>query len=249
MNLGAPIAVGNTAEIYLCDNKIIKVFKDFLPPTESLYEANKQKYVYSCGLPVPKILNVTEIAGKQAIIMEYVEGKTIGDLLLKNMERTEYFINISVEIQQNIHAHVADSLEPMSEQLIRKIQASSFLDNKHKSLLTKKLNGIKYEERLCHGDYHLFNLIQAIHDVVIIDWVDSSAGDIRADVCHTYLLYSQFSEKLAEMYLQIYCKKSGLLKDEIMQWAPIIAGAKLSENMPSENVKRFLEIVHSDCPH
>jgi len=70
MILGTPIAVGNTAKIYLHKNRIVKVFKDYLPELESSNEANKQKYAYSCGLSVPKILDVTEIDGKQAIIME-----------------------------------------------------------------------------------------------------------------------------------------------------------------------------------
>jgi len=69
-------------------------------------------------------------------------------------------------------------------------------------------------------------------DVNIIDWVDASSGDIRADVFRTYLLYSQNSEELAEMYLHIYCKKTGLLRDEIFQWAPIISAARLAESTP-----------------
>lgn len=67
-------------------------------------------------------------------------------------------------------------------------------------------------------------------DVKIIDWVDASSGDIRADVFRTYLLYSQNSVELAEMYLHIYCKKTGLLRDEIFQWAPIINAARLAES-------------------
>jgi len=47
MNLGEPIKKGNTADIYLHDGKIIKVFNDNLPDTEAEYEANKQKYAYS----------------------------------------------------------------------------------------------------------------------------------------------------------------------------------------------------------
>ncbi|MHC2836069.1 hypothetical protein ACUXEY_004601 [Bacillus sp. F9_6S_D1_P_5] len=61
MNLGNPIAKGNTAEIYLYDNKIMKLFKDYLPNTESMNEAKKQKYTYSCGLSVPNVFEVTNI--------------------------------------------------------------------------------------------------------------------------------------------------------------------------------------------
>ena len=58
--------------------------------------------------------------------------------------------------------------------------------------------------------------------VKVIDWVDASSGDIRADVFRTYLLYSQASVELAEMYLHIYCSRTGLSRDEVFQWAPIL---------------------------
>ena len=110
--------------IYLYENNIVKVFKDHLPDTESAYEANKQRFAYACGLPVPKVLDVTKIDGKQAIIMEYIEGKTIGELFFENMERAEYYIDISIDIQQKIHQIRAESLEPMSEKILRQLEES-----------------------------------------------------------------------------------------------------------------------------
>lgn len=249
MNLGAPIAIGNTAQIYLYENKIVKVFNDFLPDTESSYEANKQKFAHSCGLSVPKIFDVTTIDGKQAIIMEFVKGKTIGDILSENMEQAEYYMNISIDIQQKIHMIVADSLEPMSLKLSRQIESAQQLDKRHKSALLQKMETITYKKRLCHGDFHMFNLIMSDNNqVTIIDWVDSSAGDLRADVYRTYLLYEQFSIELADMYLRLYCQKSGLSKDDIFQWAPIIAGARLSGNVSSEKNERLIKIVNDFCP-
>lgn len=248
MNLGTPIAIGNTAKIFLYENRIIKLFNDNLPETESSNEADKQKYAYSCGLSVPNVLDVTKIDGKQAIIMEYIKGRTIGDILSENMEKAEYYMNVSVDIQQKIHLVVADLLESMAEKLSRQIESANNLDNRHKSALIQKLDTITFENRLCHGDYHLFNLIMSDNNVTIIDWVDSSAGDIRADVYRTYLLYLQFSKELADMYLRIYCKKSGLLKDEVFQWAPIIAGARLSESVLSEKSGRLMDIINYYYP-
>ena len=249
MDLGAPMAIGNTAKIYLFEGKIVKVFNDYLPETESLYEANKQRLAYSHGLNVPKVLDVTEIDGKQAIIMEYIKGRTIGDILSRNMDQAEHFMNLSIDIQQKIHTVVADSLEPMCEKLRRQIESTTNLEERHKSLLIQKLDSMTFENRLCHGDFHLFNLIISENEkVTIIDWVDSSAGDIRADIYRTYLLYSQFSVELAEMYLRLYLEKSGLSKEEIFQWAPIIAAARLSESVSTERSERLLDIVNYYCP-
>jgi aminoglycoside phosphotransferase (APT) family kinase protein len=118
----------------------------------------------------------------------------------------------------------------MEERLYRQINSVHDLDEKQKGNILKKLDSITFEPRLCHGDFHPFNLIMSNGDVNIIDWVDASLGDIRADVFRTYLLYSQNSVELAEMYLHIYCENTGLSKDEIFQWSPIISAARLAEN-------------------
>ena len=248
MNLGNPIAIGNTAKVYLYENKIVKIFKADLPDTESLYEAHKQNFAYLSGLSVPKVLDVTKIDGKQAIIMEYIKGRTLGDLLTENMEQGEYYMNISIDVQRNIHMVSASSLEPMTEKLRRQINSAPNLDGRYKSILIKKLDSMIFENKLCHGDFHLYNLITSDNKVTIIDWVDSSNGDIRADIYRTYLLYSQFSVELAEMYLRLYCEKSGLSKQEIFQWAPIIAGARLSENVSSEKTERLMSIINYYSP-
>ena len=58
-------------------------------------------------------------------------------------------------------------------------------------------------------------MIQADNKGTIIDWVDSRAGDILADVYRTYLLYAQLSGELAELYIKLYCEKNGLSKNEM----------------------------------
>ncbi|CAN7520634.1 phosphotransferase family protein [Rossellomorea sp. LjRoot5] len=243
MNLGTPTATGNTANVYLYEKKIYKVFNDSLPAYESIKEAKKQQYAHSCGLPVPEIFHVTKTDGKQVIIMEHIKGRTLGDLLTDNMEKAEYYMNMSVEVQMKIHQITAHSIEPMSEKLRRQIESAPDLEDGVKTRLLKKLDSMTFEKKLCHGDFHLYNLILSENNVTIIDWVDSSAGDRRADVYRSYLLYSRVSEDLADMYMRLYCEKSGLCKDEIFQWAPIIAAARLSERVSSEDPKRLLEIV------
>ena len=249
MKLGNPIAKGNTAEIYLYDNKVVKLFKGYLPNTESLYEAKKQKYAYSHGLPVPKIFEVTEVQNRQAIIMEYVKGESIGDLLLNDLNAAEHYISICVNEQQKIHAIRVNTneMESMRERLERQIKYVHKLDEKQKENILNKLDAIKFEHRLCHGDLHPFNLILSNGNVKIIDWVDATSGDIRADVFRTYLLYAQASVELAEMYLHIYCRNTGLSRDEIFQWAPIIIAARLTEKVSANNNELLNKLMIQYC--
>ncbi|WP_270181234.1 phosphotransferase family protein [Alkalihalobacillus sp. CinArs1] len=243
MKEAVQIAEGNTATIYLQNDRVIKVFKEHLPSSEAVTEADKQKHAHACGLPVPKIYDVTKVNGKQAIVMAYIKGKTLGDLALENMEKAEDYMKLSIDIQCGIHDITTDSLEPMNEKLKRQIQSASLLEDRQKLALLRKLDRMNVENKLCHGDYHLFNLIQSDNDVTVIDWVDSSAGDPRADVYRTYLLYAGVSMEWAERYVKLACDRSGFSLDEVFQWAPIIAGARLSENVATENHERLKEIV------
>ncbi|WP_439876191.1 aminoglycoside phosphotransferase family protein [Bacillus mycoides] len=249
MNLGNPIAKGNTAEIYLYDTNVVKLFKEYLPVTESINEVKKQKYAYSCGLPVPNVFEVTKIQNRQAIIMEYVKGDSIGDLLLNNLNEAEHYINICVNEQIKIHSICVntDEIESMRERLERQIKSVHKLDEKQKENILNNLHSIKFEPRLCHGDFHPFNLIMSNNNVKIIDWVDASSGDIRADVFRTYLLYSQSSVELAEMYLHIYCRNTGLSRDEIFQWASIIIAARISENVTATNIEYLNDLIARYC--
>ncbi|WP_377890238.1 phosphotransferase family protein [Alkalihalobacillus sp. R86527] len=247
MKVGSPIAEGNTANIYLQDNHVIKVFKDHLPDTEALYEAEKQRHAYSCHLPVPNVIDVTKVDGKQAIIMEYIKGKTLGDLALGEVEKADHYMELSVDTQRSIHHIEAKSLEPMNEKLKRQIEAASLLKKGQKRSLLEKLDRMEVDNSLCHGDFHLFNLILSDHGIAIIDWVDSSAGDPRADVYRTYLLYAGFSMEWADRYIRLYCERSGFSKEEVFAWAPIIAGARLSENGSEEEHERLMEIVEDHC--
>ena len=249
VDLGELVATGNTANLYRWNHKIVKVFKENLPPTESFYEAKKQEYAYACGLNVPEVFEVRKANGLQAIIMEYIEGETLGHLLLKNLKDADRYLNALITVQKSIHEVKveSDEIERMDEKFSRKIESARCLNQSQKDALLNKLNSLTYEPRLCHGDLHPFNLIVYEKAVCIIDWVDATAGDIRADVCRTYLLLSQHSIGLAELYLRLYCRQIDISQSEILQWMPICAATRLAEIGSSEESKRLMEIVNQFC--
>ena len=103
IKLDSPIATGNTADIYLNEGFAVKVFHDHLPDGAAWSEASKHAYAFSLGLPVPKVVEVTKIEGKQAVIMEYINGRTIGELLLENIGQGAHFLELTIDIQKKIH--------------------------------------------------------------------------------------------------------------------------------------------------
>lgn len=224
MEQGLPLAHGNTADIYLAAGGVWKVFHPRLPAGAAEYEATKQRAAQACGLPVPRVLKVTQAYGRPAVVMEYIAGPTLWDVVQKDSKRAGRYVALSVEVQAEIHQKRAPGIERMADKL-------------------RRLGQLEFADRLCHGDFHLSNLIWSGERAFVIDWADASAGCPSADACRTHLLYSQFSAELAEIYLGLYCEKTGAGRGEVLGWAPIVAAARLAEGVPEEEAARLAVIA------
>lgn len=243
MTEGDRIARGNTADIYLQAGRIVKVFDKRFPQGEAAYEADKQRFALSRGLPVPEIFQVTEVEGKQAISMEYVAGPTLGELMRRDRTRTAKYLACSIRMQRQVHQVWAEPLKPMEEKLRRQILSAPGLEEALREKALRRLDALPHGRRLCHGDFHAFNLVQGTERVVILDWVDASAGHPHADVCRSYLLYVQAEPAIADVYLRQYCAESGAPAEAILRWEPVIAAARLAEGLPGKQQARLLEKV------
>ena len=75
MKLDRIIAVRTGKTVYRDGDKVIKVFDSEYSKADILNEALNQARIEETGLNIPKVLEVTMIDGKWAIITEYIEGK------------------------------------------------------------------------------------------------------------------------------------------------------------------------------
>lgn len=223
-----PIATGNTASIYVEGDIVTKVYTTADRATVEL-EASKQRASQALGLPVPAVIGVTEVDGKPALTMAYVPGRTMLAAVGDDWNALPGFLARSVEIQRSMHAVAARDLPSMKDKLEQQIRSAKGVPDSRKSELIAELDHLGPEKSVCHGDFHLQNLIVNGDDVTIIDWMDATAGDPLLDVCRSYVLYGSESEVAADMYLQEYCSQSGISPAEVLRWVHIIAAARLSE--------------------
>ena len=74
-------------KIYVEDGKVIKLFDENYSKSDILNEALNQSRVEDTGIKAPHILEVKKIDGKWAIIMEYIPGKTLAQLMQEEKKR------------------------------------------------------------------------------------------------------------------------------------------------------------------
>ena len=233
------IAERKNKTVYKDDNKTVKLFVEGYSKADILNEALNQARVEETGLNIAKLLEVTKKENRWALISEHIEGKSLAELMKENPEKEEEYINLFIEIQLNMFSKTAQMLNKLKDKMRRKIEETNLSDTIKYDLNTR-LESMPKHNKICHGDFNPSNII--IKDdgtIYIIDWAHVTQGNSSADVARTYLLFNLANKKeLAEKYLNKFSEKSGIEKNYIQKWIPIVAAAHLSK--ANEEEKEFL---------
>jgi len=112
MKLDRVIAVRNNKTIYRDGDRAIKVFNAEYSKADVLNEALNQARIEETGLNIPKVLEVTMIDGKWAIVSEFIKGKTLSQLMEENPEKKSEYIELLVDLQMSVHAQLKGLEKP-----------------------------------------------------------------------------------------------------------------------------------------
>ena len=239
MKLDRVIAVRNNKTVYRDGDRCVKVFNADYSKADVLNEALNQARIEETGLNIPKVLEVTMIDGKWAIVSELIKGKTLAQLMAEFPEKKEEYINLLVDLQMSIHEKTSPQLNKLKDKMSRKIAETEF-DATTRYDLHTRLEGMTKHNKVCHGDFNPSNVIVTEDGIpYILDWSHATQGNASADVARTYLLFWLNGDiDGAQMYLDTFCQKSGTEKQYVQKWMPIVAASQTVKG--NEKEREFL---------
>lgn len=239
MKLDNVIAVRKAKKVYRDADKCIKVFDKDYSKADVLNEALNQARIEETGLNIPKVLEVTTIDGKWAIVSEFIEGVTLAELMEKNPDKLDEYLNTLVDVQLEIQSKTCPLLNKLKDKMNRKISEAD-LDATTRYELHSRLEGMPKHNKVCHGDINPSNIIVTNDGkYYIIDWSHATQGNASADAARTYLLFClKENEETAKKYLDIFCKKSDTAKQYVEKWLPIVAASQSVKG--NEDERQFL---------
>ena len=238
-NLDNPIAERSTKTVYKDNDKTVKLFVSNYSKSDILNEAVNQARVEETGLNMPKLVEVTKIDDRWALVSEHIEGRTLESLMEENPEQLEAYLNLFVDTQINILSKEAPLLNKLKDKMQRKIEEAD-ISSEIKYELNTRLEGMPKHKKICHGDFNPSNvIIKDNGEVYVIDWAHVTQGNGSADAARTYLLFCLNGKKeVANRYLDLFSEKTEIEKQYIQRWIPIVAAAHISK--ANEEEKQFL---------
>ena len=222
-------------------HNLIKEFDASYSKAEILNEALNHARVEETGLNIPKIQAVQVVDGKWAIILDYIEGKTLQQLMDENPDKEDEYLNLFVDLQIAVFSNRVPNLIKLKDKLQARISATNpVLEATTRYDLHTRLDSMPKHTNLLHGDFNPTNIIITKDGTpYIIDWAHATQGNSSADVAQSYLLfYLSGKKELGDKYLKLYCKKSDTAIQYVQSWIPIVAASRLVK--AKEEEKEFL---------
>ena len=112
------ISSSETKCVYRDGDLAIKEFCEGFPKAEVLNEALCTARVEDLpGLHVPKVLSVSVMDGKWSITREFIEGKTLQQLMDENPDKVQEYMEQMVDLQIDIHSKACPLLNKLKEKM------------------------------------------------------------------------------------------------------------------------------------
>lgn len=231
---GRLIGVGKEAEVFDRGPMVLKLYRRAEAKASAFCEAAILAAVESTGLPCPKVDGVEQVGGRWGVVMTRAGGSAFAEVMTGDPASIPNHLAAMAALHARIHGHEAVRLANMKTRLGANIASASALDDKQRQRLRERLASLPDGDRLCHGDFHPWNILGVPGNATVVDWLDASCGDPAADVCRSYVLMRPRVPHIAAAYVDAYVDHTSMKRERIDAWIPVVAAARLSEGVAGE---------------
>ena len=235
MDFDRVIGVRTSKTIYRSGNTAVKVFSEGAAKSDVLGVAFNPSLMEETEVRVPKVLGVSQIDGKWAILSEYVAGKSIEQLMTDEPGRRAEWMGLFVDLQILINRQHSPLLPRMRDRMNLNIARTS-LDATVRYDLHERLETMPRHDKVCHGDFRPRDvLITPDGTPCVLGWANVTRGNAAADAAHAFLHFMLSGDReTAKEYLALYCEKTGEEDRYIRRWLPLAAASQSVGSEPAE---------------
>ena len=237
-DLGPPLAVGRSAEIYAwSDDQVLKLFFLEVPESEIRKELANTEAAGLAALPAAYCHGAVDMEGRRGILLDRIRGISLTQLPEKHTKEFFALPRYLAQVHLELHKRSAPGLKDFRELVESALDKPSlaFLSKDEKSRIRKYLSLLPQGDRVLHLDFHPENIIVDGDRKVVIDWMTAARGVPAADVAFTVFLlrdaelfpgisalkrwfYETVRRYILKGYLSYYLKHSGLSRADLEIW-------------------------------
>lgn len=250
--LGALVAAGRTSDVYeFGHGRVVKVPRPQVPDHWVVLEADFTVAVGSLGVRAPSVIEITQIDGRNAIVFERIDGRSMWEHMLDAPNRIPELACVLADMHRRIFAAgPPHGLDGLVDRMQRKLADVAQITARERTEAADLLRSLPRGAALLHGDLHPGNVLMTSDGPVAIDWFDASIGHPVADIVRSSLLMRPFGDRgdpphlpgvdaatltlLHHSYVEAISDLLDAPAAELMEWEALVAASRLSEGAQSD---------------
>ena len=242
--------------------QVLKLFYDWFGLENIENEARITRAIHASGLPTPAVGEIIRVNERYGLEYERVYGDTMYKMFQRRPWNVFRYGWRTAELQVALHTStISADLPSQRQKLENNIFHAEALPSPLRLKVLAALETMPDGDCLCHGDFSPNNILMTAKGEIIIDWFRASRGNPLADLARTtnlvlgytrtrqiqrpFLTFgstitSQIKNSLFQVFCRIcyptfvnyYFKLCPGGEAEYRRWLPIVAAARLSDNIP-----------------
>ncbi len=224
--IGPRLGSGKEAEVFAYEGYALKLYRHPAAKPSAFREAATLSIIECLGLPAPRPISVGAFGDRWGVVMTRADGRPFAEALPGDPAP---HLAAMARLHARIHACDASRLPALKSRLAHDIRQAELLGPARRRTLLAALAALPDGDRLCHGDFHPWNILGTPEAPMVIDWLDATRGHPTADLCRSYVLIHPVWPETARAYLTVYDAAAPGETEDLLAWLPVVAGARLAE--------------------
>lgn len=243
-------------DILLCENQqqVIKLFHHSIGQERIQREVTNTQIAKRSGIRVPEIYDVIQKGTRTGIVMEYIRGETITDVLSRAPYKIKTYAQKLARAHARLHQETAHNFTNQREFMRAAILQTQQRIGHAATTILNHLESLADGNVICHNDVHQENIVFTEKEPVLLDWAEATVGNPAADVIHSILvqehpvpapifqfspfyhrLHNKYRRYFARLYKEEYQRITHLTSEEIDTWIlPVAATRLFTKSSPEE---------------
>lgn len=219
-----------------------------------MHEAARTRAARAAGAPALEVLDVAQVDGCPALVLERVHGVSMLDALITGRIAPDALGRALAQLHLRLHALPGTGLPEQHASLRVRLHR---IDGPLHDRASAILDGLPAGNRLCHGDFHPGNVLTAARGDVVIDWYDATSGTPATDVAQTTLLLmhahapgvadsatvERMRTAVHDAHLTAYRALTPIEPRELAAWQIVMAAARLPVNSDAGERSALLGVI------
>lgn len=251
---GTLIGQGREGEVlYWGNNQVLKLFWEEIPKIRIENEYKASELVSKYYEYAPKVFGTVEINNREGIVYEFIDGKNMVEEVVKNPLKGGKFAKILAKLHNEMHDIEITGIPLQKDIFEQRIKNVDILTKDQKNIVIKHLRNLSSGSTLCHGDFHMENVLMAEKSPKIIDWSCVNAGNHHADIARTLYLLRRGSDPNASQlssimnflskffriyfvkkYFKSYKRLRKISIEDVKKWNLVVYAVRLGEEITEE---------------